>query len=113
MIRTTQDTGLPEATDGERSLPALRSRSMVLGWAGLLAACAATAVLGVVTFGADDENDRGGRSPNPPIDAGVEPTGGDSGFVNPWEAGNAAVAQHLAELGRECVPEAPGAPAMR
>ena len=27
--------------------------------------------------------------------------GGDSGFVNPWAAGNAAVARYLCELGRE------------
>ena len=27
-------------------------------------------------------------------------TGGDSGYVNPWEAGNAAALQELAELGR-------------
>jgi hypothetical protein len=27
-------------------------------------------------------------------------TGGDTGYVNPWEAGNAAALQELAELGR-------------
>jgi hypothetical protein len=26
---------------------------------------------------------------------------GDSGFVNPWEAGNAAIARYLCEFGRE------------
>ncbi|MGH9193662.1 MAG: hypothetical protein ACRDZ0_14470 [Acidimicrobiales bacterium] len=31
----------------------------------------------------------------------AEAGGGDSGFVNPWAAGNAAVARYLCELGRE------------
>jgi hypothetical protein len=31
---------------------------------------------------------------------GLEPTGGDSGFVNPWAAGNAAAARYLSELCR-------------
>jgi hypothetical protein len=33
--------------------------------------------------------------------------GGDSGLVNPWEAGNAAVDRYLSELGPQCAPEEP------
>ena len=46
-----------------------------------------------------------GDDPDPPgvatageVTAG---TGGDMGYVNPWEAGNAAVLQELADLGRQ------------
>ena len=36
-----------------------------------------------------------------------QPGGGDSGLVNPWEAGNAAVERYLCELNPECDPAEP------
>jgi hypothetical protein len=44
----------------------------------------------------------GGPDPDPTCRDRVpaeEAGGGDSGFVNPWAAGNAAVARYLCELG--------------
>jgi hypothetical protein len=40
-----------------------------------------------------------------------EAGGGDSGLVNPWAAGDAAVDQYLSELGPQCAPAEPGPPA--
>jgi hypothetical protein len=74
----------------------------------LLAAGAAAAVLVVVTLTADD--DRRGPSLNLPADGVAESTAGDSGFVNPWAAGNAAAARYLSQLGRQCASAAPGVP---
>jgi hypothetical protein len=36
-----------------------------------------------------------------------QPGGGDSGLVNPWEAGNAAVERYLCELNPDCDPAEP------
>lgn len=36
-----------------------------------------------------------------------QPGGGDSGLVNPWEAGNVAVERYLSELNPECDPGEP------
>ena len=43
---------------------------------------------------------------NPAPDRGPA-GGGDSGLVNPWEAGNAAVERYLCELNPECDPAEP------
>ncbi len=36
-----------------------------------------------------------------------QPSGGDSGLVNPWEAGNATVERYLCELNPQCDPAEP------
>lgn len=54
MAPTDQDKALPEASNEEPSRHPSRSRSMVLAWAGVLAAGAAVAGLAVTTVTGDD-----------------------------------------------------------
>ncbi len=78
----------------------------VLGWAGVLAAGAAVAALVVATLAPDSHSQPVDRSPRPvalpecPYEVPVEDVG-DSGGVNPWAAGNAAVARYLCEMDEE------------
>jgi hypothetical protein len=57
MASTYEDTALPEAPSKEPARPPSGSRSMVLAWAGVLAAGAAVAALAVATFAGDDDGD--------------------------------------------------------
>jgi hypothetical protein len=51
------------------------------------------------------------RTPDQGAGALPEAGGGDSGLVNPWEAGDAAVDRYLSELDPQCAPAEPGPPA--
>jgi hypothetical protein len=155
MAITIRNTS-PETTEPAPDQPPSRSRTTVLGWAAVLAAGTATAVL-VVAALAPDTHDQAGlvQDPagsrqacqwttggnemvfpapgigGPPTPGSIlifescdgrltghlawlnlapdrsQPGGGDSGLVNPWAAGNAAVERYLCELNPECDPAEP------
>ena len=51
------------------------------------------------------------RTPDPGAGALPEAGDGDSGLVNPWAAGDAAVDRYLSQPGQQCAPAEPGPPA--
>jgi hypothetical protein len=63
-----------------------------------------TGIIAWLTPGPNRTPDQGARALP---DAG----GGDSGLVNPWAAGDAAVDRYLSELGPQCAPAEPRPPA--
>lgn len=132
MARTAQNPPLPKAPREERAHLLRPPRSVLLRGAVVITAVAAAALLAVTL--APDGNEPAGdpliaghgsiqateawgqdqgslgrahSSQDSAVAGSVEPTGGDSGYVNPWAAGNAAVAHYFAELGKQCMTAGP------
>ena len=65
-------------------------------------------LLVVATVGGTTTPDHADTANTPTADAAAQDTvTQDTGPVNPWAAGDAAVARYLSELGRECMTAGP------